>query len=368
MTERLELVYGRLFEVPSEELVPEPYGQYFRLLAREMLPLLQEGRHLREEDGQGRKVPLLVGHLQSESLVEAEGHLPEGILKEVLFALRWAEGGLGHRHIALSEMRTAALIELFLEVYGAFQGDALPEPSALVRDLRYFFFDYLPECSLSYVERELDLFEEADVPAAPTGMYQEHLLAEAAAVVGHWRVHLTNAKQTIIGMETACIAADTEMLPVAAYVRRMLRGLGVRSSVLVRPPELMLAAPWVAECGASAALAFGEEEEELIKVALLHLPEDVERVLALFLDEAYVSWRLRAEEEALRKIGEEAFAKHVGTLRIVHVSTGQKNAGERYFTEEQRELYRRLRRELSAIRARYMKARPFVCAASVREQ
>ena len=364
MTETLELILSRLREVPGERIVREPYGHFFRTLAEEMLFALDRSREL-ENRQEERLKPVLFGHFQEEKLAAAEAALPEGLHREILFVLWQEENGLWHRSVATNEEQTGTLIGLFLEIYGAFQEEELPDPGTLLRDLRSYVLDYLPEQALFYVRRELDLYEEAMIPAAPSGLYQEHLLAEAAAVIGHWRVHLANAKQTIIGKDTAAIAADPETLPVAAYVRRVLWGLGVRSSLMVRPPELSLAAPWIAECGASVPHAQTADVDEPIgEEALMRLPKDTERALALFLDEAYVSRRLRAEEEALRVVGAEAIAGHVGTLRIVSGKLSEEQPGGRYFSERQRELYRRLSHELVAIRKRYMKVRPFVCEAS----
>ncbi len=365
MTETLNLILSRLCEVPGEMLAPEPFGAFFRTLAEEMLLALNSAQEQKKR-GEDRPKAVLFGHFQEEKLAAAESALPEGLYREILFALWQEEKGLWHRFIALDEERVAALVELFLGIYGAFLNEELPDPGALLQDYRSFVLDYLPEQALSYVRRELDLYEEAILPAAPTGLYQEHLLAEAAAIVGNWRVHLTNAKQMIIGKETALIAADPKTLPVAAYVRRMLKGLGVRSSVMVRPPELSLSAPWAAECGASVPHAqTANVEEPIVEEALLRLPASEERVLALFLDEGYVSRRLRAEEEALRSVGEAVCDGHVGTLRIVSEEAQEERPGDRYFSERQRELYRTLIREIAAIRKRYMKARPFVCTASV---
>ena len=368
MTDLLELTLSRLREVPGESTAPEPFGQFFRTLSGEMLKALDRAGELADGDG---KTPdaLPHGHFSREKLAAAESSLPEGLYREILFALWEEEKGLWYGAVAADEERTLTLVGLFLEIYGAFQDAELPDPEALLRDFRSYVLDYLPELALSYVRRELDLYEEAKIPAAPSGLYQEHLLAEAAAVVGHWRVHLTNEKQTIIGKETASITADPEMLPVAAYVRRMLRGLGVRSSELTRPPEIALAAPWIAECGASVPHAQTADVDALApEEALLHLPAGTERILALFLDEGYVSRRLRAEEEALRTVGEEAFAGHVGTLRIVSRTRAGERKEERYFSDHQRELYIRLAHELAAIRKRYMKARPFICEASEMER
>ena len=367
MTETLNLILSRLHEVPGETLAPEPFGRFFRTLAGEMLLALNSAQEQKKR-GEDRPKAVLFGHFQEDKLAAAESALPEGLHKEILFALWQEEKGLWHRFIALDEERVAALIELFLGIYGAFLDEELPDPEALLRDFRSYILDYLPEQAASYVRRELDLYEEAVIPAAPSGLYQEHLLAEAAAVVGHWRVHLTNAKQTIIGKVTASIAADPETLPVAAYVRRMLRGLGVRSSVLVRPPELSLSAPWAAECGASVPHAqTADVDESSQEEALFRLPASGERMLALFLDEDFVSRRLRAEEEALRAIEEMVFDGHVGTVRIVMDTVQKERPGERYFSSRQKELYQTMIREIAAIRKRYMKARPFVCEASMKE-
>ena len=66
--------------------------------------------------------------------------------------------------------------------YSKEDGEELPDPEALRRDYRSYILDYLPERALFYVRCELDLMEEATIPQVPPGPYQEHLLAEAAAL------------------------------------------------------------------------------------------------------------------------------------------------------------------------------------------
>ena len=360
----IRLVCDRLQEVPGENIVPEPFGHFFRTLAKEMLDAMDKAGKL-VKTGEILPLAILRGRFSEEKLAEAESCLPEGLHREILFALWQEEKGLWLSLAISDEAQIFALVSLFLEIYGAFQDEDLPDPEALRRDYRSYILDYLPERALFYVRCELDLMEEATIPQVPPGPYQEHLLAEAAALVGHWRVHLTNEKQTIIGKQTASIAADSEMLPAAAYVRRMLRGLGVRSSMLVRSSEIAFAAPWVAECGASVPHAqTADARTAIFEEALARLPAASERVMALFLDENFVSRRLRAEEEALREIDAEVFAGHVGTLRIVAKKAAGERPGERYFSERQRELYLELVHELAAIRKRFMKARPFICEAS----
>ena len=150
MNERLYLAYYRLKQIPHENCVPEPFGSYFREVARFLLSVRKDADNaslyrdiLPENYGSSYANPdyavkMLgdgMGQVLSAVYAELRGIIPCVFEDD-------AEG-------------TCILLELFLEIYGDFCGEEIPGTAA-VRDIfRSYCEDYLPDYVAGRIEEQV---------------------------------------------------------------------------------------------------------------------------------------------------------------------------------------------------------------------
>lgn len=164
MQERYELAKERVAQVAGEDGIPAPYGDFFHRMAGFLVKTLQ----VMDEDGQ---------ELSLEELQERNRSLYEDILEEnyassygnpayakkmlgeygdaFTFLYGELQGAIAYAHEKnLWEMTVA--LELFLEVYGAFSQEEIPE-ERIVRDILVSYVnDYCQDMMEHHVRASLD--------------------------------------------------------------------------------------------------------------------------------------------------------------------------------------------------------------------
>ena len=151
MNERMELALGRIAEIPGETCVPEPYREYFRRVAEFLLSVRKEtdnydlyrdivpenyGTSYANPDYAVRKLGSPMGQLLSAVYAELRGVIP-AVFED-------------------DEEGICVLYELFLEIYGDFQDDELPEYEGVKSIFRSYLEDYMPDFIADRIRRQVD--------------------------------------------------------------------------------------------------------------------------------------------------------------------------------------------------------------------
>ena len=151
MSERIELSIGRIAEIPTEALVPQPFRDYFERVAEFLLSV--------KKDADNRKLyeDILPDHYglsyaNPDYAVTQLGDLFGPILSAIYAELR----GVIPCVFEDDENGTATFYELFLEVYGNFTGEELPKPETIRNIMRSYCEDYLPDFMAERVRAQVD--------------------------------------------------------------------------------------------------------------------------------------------------------------------------------------------------------------------
>ncbi len=150
MNERLYLAYYRLNQIPQENCVPEPFGSYFREVARFLLSVSKDAENhslyrdiLPENYGNSYANP--------DYAVKMLGDGMGQILSAVYAELR----GIIPCVFEEDTEGICVLLELFIEIYGDFSGGDIPETGA-VRDIfRSYCEDYLPDYAARRIREQV---------------------------------------------------------------------------------------------------------------------------------------------------------------------------------------------------------------------
>lgn len=151
MNERMELSLGRIAEIPGEDLVPEPFGDYFRRVADFLLSV--------KKDTDNRRLysDILPENYRrsyaNPSYAAEKLGAPMGVLLSSVYAeLR----GIIPCVFEEDEEGICVLLELFLEIYGDFQGEELPEYNGVKAIFRSYLEDYMPDYIADRIRRQVD--------------------------------------------------------------------------------------------------------------------------------------------------------------------------------------------------------------------
>lgn len=181
---RFTLAIDRIREIPGENIVPEPFADFFRKEAAFLVRLAE----IKEQINQGWMDTAEMEELQSVNRSLYEDILPDHYEKSYGNPA-WAAEALGEAYGSLFSFLYAELagsivyvyekrdwdllisLELFLEFYSAFQDEFLPEADLLKEILISYTNDYCPQI-MEYRVRELvdptlsfaaDIIEQADL-------------------------------------------------------------------------------------------------------------------------------------------------------------------------------------------------------------
>ena len=151
MSERIELSIGRIAEIPTEALVPEPFRDYFKRVAGFLLSVKKnaDNTKLYEDILPDHYV---MSYANPDYAVEKLGPHFGPILSAIYAELR----GVIPSVFEDDESGTATFYELFLEVYGNFAGEELPKPETIRNIFRSYCEDYLPDFMAERVRAQVD--------------------------------------------------------------------------------------------------------------------------------------------------------------------------------------------------------------------
>ncbi len=383
LTERLQSVGERIAQMPGEKLAPVPYREYFDRCASFLLYVLAIVRE--ETPGAG---------LSLEETKERNKKLYEDILPEQYETSygnpAWAVKCFGREmgqylSMLYAELRhciafayekriwdITVLCELFSEVYSAFTDGEVP-PAAEIRDMLYWFFsDYSEDMigdriaeqvdpahdfarrivmeadltDLSYLYRygEYITENELGVAAYLNSLSQEQIEAMASTYTEGYRLGFVHAGIDLSKKKTVEIryAIGFERMIRAAIEQFARMGL---TPTMFRYAQHAISRRQMARIGFSATSPNPQYEYD-------HRMDD-----ALFLDEDFVSRKLRVTQTAYERVKDMA-AVYAGPACLE--TFGEKtfepvNKAECIsYTSRQQKLLTRMRNELGQITNRYI--------------
>ena len=312
MSERIELSIGRIGEIPTEALVPQPFRDYFKQVAGFLLSvkkgadntelyedILPEhyGMSYANPDYAASKLGPDFGPILSAVYAELRGVIPSVF-----------EG---------DESGTASFYELFLEIYGNFTGEELPRPETIRDIMRSYCEDYLPDFMAERVRAQVDpsqdfavrivmnadlsrtdyLYDFGEYISGDTiaaAEYMNSLPEQTVRSMAH-----TFAEEYRLGFIRMCIDLSKKKTVEIVYelgFERMVRyaieefarmGLSV---TMVRAPYRLVNKSSNRKNGYTGA------------IPNMQFDYDHRNDIGLFLDDEYVSKRLRAMQEAYEEV------------------------------------------------------------------
>ena len=337
LAERRALAGGRIADMLQERTVPAPFDSYFRDMAAGLLPFSGTGNSAAAA-GAGKGAAPAAGAVKTKAawtdpvytcrkLGTAHGRAL-CFLAESLGALAgWCAEGDANPDAA--EAVTAHL-ELFLEIYGAYGQDTLPDPARVRETIYWFISDYQDLFAAARVRRVLGLTPDPCAQAAlkaagqgdkDTGFLhlygeavspQQEALAARLAACPESRI-LAEAQQAAVAFAVEAGAGKAEEKArtvgidyplgaerLAGAAADALAGLGF-TPVFCRRPLQIANRNVICQRGYYGALPSPEH-------AAAHAQDE-----AFYLDARFVRRRLEVLETELLACGEEA-AEYAGTL------------------------------------------------------
>ncbi len=370
MSERFELSYGRLREIEGENIVPEPFRDYFHEVSRFLL-LALEGK---KADNRLLYSDILPEHYEKsygnpayavKMLSEEYGPLLSAIYAELR--------GIIPCIFEKDEEGVCELLELFLELYFDFSDEELPAKEAVRKIFYSYVLDYMPD----HIEKRLD------ETLNPTDQFAVKIIKEE----DYTSTDYLYAFGEYISEETIKTASYINSLPeetVRNMARTFTEGYRVGFIKAHKPLENKKTVGIRFELGFERIVKYAMEqfEEMGLKTTLCraayHLSDkrqalrigwygavpnrqfdyDHRNDLALVLDKDYVSARLRLTQTAYdeRKIladtyGGPACMETFGEMPFVPETCKEAPS----LSEHQQKLYVEMQNQLTQITNRYIK-------------
>lgn len=151
MNERMELALGRLALIPGENIVPEPYRDYFQQVAEFLLSVKKETDNYilyRDILPEGYDTSYANPDYASDKLGQKMGPLLSAIYTELR--------GIIPCVFEDDEEGICVLYELFLEIYGDFQNEELPAYEGVKAIFRSYLEDYMPDYIADRIRCQVD--------------------------------------------------------------------------------------------------------------------------------------------------------------------------------------------------------------------
>ena len=316
MSERIELSLGRIAEIPTEVLVPQPFRDYFEQVARFLLAVKKDadntklyedilpehyGMSYANPDYAATKLGPLFGPILSAIYAELRGVIPCVFEND--------------------ENGAATFYELFLEIYGNFTGEELPKAETIRSIFRSYCEDYLPDFMAERVRARVDpsqnfavriitkadlsgkdyLYEYGEYISEDTIASAKYLnsLPEkkvrdmAHAFVEGYRLGPGQMCIDLSKKSTVEIVYDLGFERMVRYAIEEFGKIGL-SPTAVRAPYRLVSKGSNRKNGYTGA------------IPNLQFDYDHRNDIGLFLDDEYVSKRLRAIQEAYEEVKELA--------------------------------------------------------------
>lgn len=312
MSERIELSRGRIAEIPGENLVPEPFRDYFVHVAEFLLSVTKDtdNKKLYEDilpenyagsyanpDYSVSKLGDEYGPLLSAVYAELRGIIP------CVF-----EG---------DEIGSAIFYELFLEIYWTFTGDEIPGESTIRAIFRSYCEDYLPDFIQERVRSQVDpeqdfalsiimnadltnteyLYEFGEYISEDTlasASYLNSLPEKTVRDMAHtyvegYRLGSIRMGRDLSGKKTVQIVYELGFERMIRYAVDEFKRMGLMATVLRAPYRLV-------NKGSNRRNGYTGA------IPNMQFDYDHRNDIGLFLDDEYVSKRLRAMQEAYEAV------------------------------------------------------------------
>ncbi len=321
MNERMELALGRLAEIPGESCVPEPYADYFRRVSEFLLSVRIDSNNYdlykdilpenydtsyANPDYAAEKLGFPMGPLLSAVYAELRGIIP-CVFEE-------------------DDEGVCVLYELFLEIYGDFQGDEIPGYEGVKAIFRSYLEDYMPDFISDRIRRQVDpemdfvaeIIRNADLSdtdylyrfgeyisddvkecaAYLNSLPDEKVRAMAQTFVEGYRRGFEHARKSLSDKRTVQIVYQIGFERMMRYAMEEFGRMGL-SATFVRAPYRLVTGTSNRKNGYTGA------------IPNMQFDYDHRDDIGLILDDEYVTRRLRALREGYEKVKELAYA-HAG--------------------------------------------------------
>ena len=312
MSERTELSLGRIAEIPTEALVPQPFRDYFVQVARFLLSVKRDadntklyedilpdhyGMSYGNPDYAAAKLGPLFGPILSAIYAELRGVIP-CVFED-------------------DENGAATFYELFLEVYGNFMGEELPKAETIRSVFRSYCEDYLPDFMAERVRVQVDpsqnfavriitkadltrtdyLYEYGEYISADTVASAEYInsLPEkkvrdmAHAFAEGYRLGSVQRCIDLSKKSTVEIVYDLGFERMVRYAIEEFEKMGLLPTAVRAPYRLVNKDP-------------NRRNGYTGAIPNVQFDYDHRNDIGLFLDDEYVSKRLRATQEAYEEV------------------------------------------------------------------
>lgn len=312
MSERIELSYGRIAEIPTDALVPLPFRDYFEKVAGFLLLVKKDADNVKlyEDilpDNYG------MSYANPDYAVKKLGPEFGAILSAIYAELR----GVIPCVFEGDESGTASFYELFLEVYGNFTGEELPKAQTIRDIFRSYCEDYLPDFMAERVRAQVDpsenfavriimnadlsrtdyLYEFGEYISDDTIALAEYInsLPEkkvrdmAHTFAEGYRLGFIQMRIDLSKKRTVEIVYDLGFERMVRYAIEEFAGMGL-SPTFVRAPYRLVSKSSNRKNGYTGA------------IPNMQFDYDHRNDIGLFLDDDYVSKRLRAMQEAYEEV------------------------------------------------------------------
>ncbi len=312
MSERIELSIGRIAEIPTEALVPEPFRDYFKRVAGFLLSVKKnaDNTKLYEDILPDHYV---MSYANPDYAVEKLGPHFGPILSAIDAELR----GVIPCVFEDDESGTATFYELFLEVYGNFAGEELPKPETIRNIFRSYCEDYLPDFMAERVRAQVDpsqnfavkiimnadlsrtdyLYEFGEYISKDTlasAEYLNSLPEKTVRDMAHtfaegYRLGFIQMRIDLSKKRTVEIVYELGFEKMVRYAIEEFAAMGL-SPTIVRAPARLVSRSSNRKNGYTGA------------IPNMQFDYDHRNDIGLFLDDEYVSKRLRAMQEAYEEV------------------------------------------------------------------
>ena len=312
MSERIELSIGRIAEIPTEALVPEPFRDYFKRVAGFLLSVKKnaDNTKLYEDILPDHYV---MSYANPDYAVEKLGPHFGPILSAIYAELR----GVIPCVFEDDESGTATFYELFLEVYGNFAGEELPKPETIRNIFRSYCEDYLPDFMAERVRAQVDpsqnfavkiimnadlsrtdyLYEFGEYISKDTlasAEYLNSLPEKTVRDMAHtfaegYRLGFIQMRIDLSKKRTVEIVYELGFEKMVRYAIEEFAAMGL-SPTIVRAPARLVSRSSNRKNGYTGA------------IPNMQFDYDHRNDIGLFLDDEYVSKRLRAMQEAYEEV------------------------------------------------------------------
>lgn len=367
LDERLELSRERLIEIPEEQTVPEPYRAFFQTVAAFLLRVLER------KDNRALYEDILPENYERSYANPAWAVRMLGMeMGQVLSAVYAECYAVIPAVYEEKKEETAAILELFLELYFEFEREEVPSAETVRNIFRTYLMDYMPQLVEERVREQVDpecsfaadIVNGADFSTADylyaygeyvsedtikTARFINSLPFETVKTMADsftegYRLGFVHAKKDLSKKKTVQIIYELGFERMVRLAIRNFAEMGLMPTI-ERATTHMVLRTANRHNGYTGAIPNPQFDE------------DHKKDLALIMDEDYSSLRSRAHQEAFEACKDLA-ALHAGPAVLEtfgEAPFSPKNCPSALdYTEHQKDIYLSMKNTLLNITHRYI--------------